>query len=250
MVASAVSGTASDGDLVGTIFLANNSTAGDQRRSSVSVGPQGEFLVGWLDDGQGGTRVMVERFTADNPSVGIKAAGPQIPWSHLLPLWVDGSVNPFVGSGMSTKILVVDPVRQPVFAVDVANNEIHQLDPDSAAIVHSIPLPEPISGDAGLAFAGNTLYLVSDTGIDALRTGPRVGRHCRRNPAGRSGNHREHQRPGVPERPGGGIRCGQWPAVFHRSVPRHADFLRHGRRFAGQRIGRCRFSRDVVCRRE
>ncbi|MHB9077543.1 MAG: Ig-like domain-containing protein [Pirellulaceae bacterium] len=166
---------ASDGDLVGTTFLANNSTAGDQQRSSVSVGLQGDFLIGWLDDGQGGTRVMFEHFTADNPSVGIKDAGVQVPWTHMLPLWVDGSVNPFVGSGLSTKILVVELMRQPVFAVDVDTSQIHELDPDTAAIVRSMPLPEAITGDAGLAFAGNTLYFISDTGTTLYELNPASG---------------------------------------------------------------------------
>ncbi|MHB0959585.1 MAG: tandem-95 repeat protein [Pirellulaceae bacterium] len=166
---------AADGDLIGGIFVANDPTAGDRQRSSISVGPGGAFLVGWLDYGQGGTRVMVERFTVDNPSVGIKAEGAQVPWSNLVPLWVDGSVNPFVGSGLSTKILVVDQVRQPVFAVDVTSQQIHQLDPDLATIVHSIPLPELIKGDAGLAFAGNTLYLVSGTGSTLYELDPASG---------------------------------------------------------------------------
>ncbi len=166
---------AADGDLIGTIFLANNSSVGDQQSSSVSAGPGGEFLVGWLDNGQGGTRTMVERFTVDNPSVGIKAEGAQTPAGNLLPIWVDGSVNPFVGSGMSTKILVVDQVRQSVFSVDVTNKKIHELDPDTAAILHSIPLPESISGDAGLAFAGDTLYLVSSTGTKLYELDPKSG---------------------------------------------------------------------------
>ena len=141
----------------------------------MSVGPGGAFLVGWLDNGQGGTRTMVERFTVDNPSVGIKAEGAQTPSGNLLPIWVDGSVNPFVGSGMSTKILVVDQVRQSVFSVDVTNKKIHELDPDTAAILHSIPLPESISGDAGLAFAGDTLYLVSSTGTKLYELDPKSG---------------------------------------------------------------------------
>ena len=166
---------AADGDLVGSPFVVNDPTGGVQDLSSVSVGPQGAFLVGWLDTSQEGQRVMVERFTVDNPSAGIKAEGTQIPLGNLLPLWVDGSQNPFVGSGMSTKIFIPDRVRQQVFAVDANSNEIHQLDPDTAAILKSIPMPESINSDAGLAFAGNTLYFVSDTGSMLYALAPASG---------------------------------------------------------------------------
>ena len=166
---------ASDGALIGSVFVVNDSTVGTQNHSSVSVGPMGTFVVGWLDLGSDGERVLVERFTADNPSVGIKAEGAQTPMDNMLPLWVDGSVNPFVGSGMSTKILIVEQVRQAVFAVDEDSDEIHQLDPDTAAIVRSVPLPESISGDAGLAFAGQTLYFVSDAGTTLYELDPASG---------------------------------------------------------------------------
>ncbi len=125
----------SDGALIGVPFGINDSTVGNQDLSSVSAGPFGSFVVSWLDLGQGGERVMFERFTTDNPSVGIKAAGPQTPLQDLLPIWVDGSDSLFVGSGLSTRILVADEIRQPLFAVDTDNGQIHQLDPDTTAIV-------------------------------------------------------------------------------------------------------------------
>ena len=80
----------SDGAPIGSAFVINDSTVGTQDLSSVSVGPMGTFVVGWLDLGSDGERVMVERFTADNPSVGIKAEGAQTPMENMLPLWVDG----------------------------------------------------------------------------------------------------------------------------------------------------------------
>jgi VCBS repeat-containing protein len=166
---------ASDGDMIGDAFDVPDSTAGTQSSVSVSVGPNGDFIVGWLDAGQGGQQVFVEQFTSELPSVGIKAEGPQAPWENLVPLWVDGGDNPFVGSGLSTKLLVVEQIRQPVFAVDIAADEIHELDPDTAAIVRSIPLPDDVSGDAGLAFAGNTLYLVSDDGLTLYELDPATG---------------------------------------------------------------------------
>ncbi len=149
--------------------------AGDQQRSSVSVGPRGEFLVGWLDDGQGGTRVMVERFTAENPSVGIKAEGPQTTVEQLA-----ATLGGWLGKPVCrVRAEYEDSGGRPGAAAGVCRRcgqqQIHQLDPDTAAIVHSIPLPEVITGDAGLAFAGNTLYLVSDTGMMLYELNPASG---------------------------------------------------------------------------
>ena len=151
---------------------------------------------------------------------------------------------------MSTKILVVDPVRQPVFAVDVASNEIHQLDPDSAMIVHSIPLPEPISGDAGLAFAGNTLYLVSDTGSTLYELDPASGAIVDVTLLADLGITDSIY--------GLAYLNGQVVAQVRAANRLHfidpfqdmLIILRHGRGFAGGWTGRCRVSRNVVCRRE
>jgi subtilisin-like proprotein convertase family protein len=150
---------------IGANVVINDFTTGLQFEPSVAMGPSNEFIVAWLDLAQGGSRVLVNQLTTDNPSVGIKDAGPQTAFTDLLPIWTDGANNPFVGTGLSTLVATNIAPRQRVFAADGAAGMIRELNPDSGAVIRSLPMPGgAASGDGSLAYAGNTLYYVAPGG--------------------------------------------------------------------------------------
>ena len=151
----------SDFQKIGANITINNFVLGTQRTPTVEMGDSGEFLVGWIDLGIGGSRVMINSLGTDNPSVGIKAAGPQAPFTNSLPIWVDGSNTQFVGSGRSTLVIDVEPPRQRVFAANLAASQLQERDPETGVILRTFPMPAGASGDVSLAFVGNTLYFAS-----------------------------------------------------------------------------------------
>ena len=165
-----------DLELIGNNVTINTLTGGTQSLATVSMGPNGEFLVGWLDSGLGGgARVVVNSHSTDTPSVGIKDAGSQAPFANLLPIWTDGANTQFVGSGRSTWIAIPQPERHRVFAVDATAGMIRELDPDSGVVIRSIPAPGGASSGAGLAFVGNTLYYVAAAGSSIFELDPSDG---------------------------------------------------------------------------
>ncbi len=127
----------------------------------VSGSTPGEFTVGWLDTRTGRDSLFVRHMRVDTSSVGIKAAGLQLPNDNVLPIWVDGSATELVGAGVSTRIAprIVAPER--LFAVDADLNQIVELNPSTGAVLQSIPTPTTAGPDAGLAFANNTLYFLA-----------------------------------------------------------------------------------------
>ncbi len=153
------------GVLVGSNFQVNTATDGEQTLPSVAVGVDGEALVTWLDNGQGGVGVFAQRFLTENPSVGIKAAGPQAVGEDVLQIWINGERTDLVGPGRSTKIAEQVVVPDRLFVVDSLSDQIHELDSLSGAVVNSFPTPEPAAGaDVDLAFAGGSLYYLSRAG--------------------------------------------------------------------------------------
>jgi subtilisin-like proprotein convertase family protein len=164
-----------DLELIGNNLVVNNFVNGNQTGGTVSMGPDGEFLVGWLDQGQGGARVIVNQYSTENPSVGIKDAGTQTPFTNLLPIWTNGANTPFVGDGLSTWIVKPQPERQRVFAVDSTAGMIRELNPDTGAVIRSIPAPGGAATGAGLAFVGNTLYYAASSGSAIFELDPSDG---------------------------------------------------------------------------
>ncbi len=161
---------------IGANLTINDFTTGTQGTPSVSVGPANEFIVGWFDSGQGGSHVFINQLKTENPSVGIKNAGPQTPFTNLLPVWTDGANNPFVGSGLSTLITTGSAPRQRVFAADGPAGMIRELNPATGAVIRSVPLPGgAAAGDGSLAFAGNTLYYVAPGGTKIFELDQRDG---------------------------------------------------------------------------
>ncbi|MEX2025941.1 MAG: PQQ-binding-like beta-propeller repeat protein, partial [Pirellulaceae bacterium] len=97
------------------------------------------------------------------------------PFANLLPIWTNGANTQFVGSGLSTWIVKPQPERQRVFAVDATAGLIRELDPDTGAVIRSIPAPGGAASGAGLAFVGNTLYYAASSGSAIFELDPTDG---------------------------------------------------------------------------
>ncbi|MEO8269726.1 MAG: proprotein convertase P-domain-containing protein, partial [Aureliella sp.] len=140
----------------------------------VAAANNGAFTVAWLDNrlGQG---VFQQSFTTDLASVGIKAAGPQTIGQDVLQVWVDGASTDLVGNGQSTRISRIQQPLGRLFAVNATNNRLLELNSATGATLKSYPLPVAAGANAGLAYAGGTVYYIAGNGAALYELDPDTG---------------------------------------------------------------------------
>ncbi len=132
------------------------------------------FTLAWVD-GRAGSGIFQQSFTSDLASVGIKAAGTQNVGENVLQIWVDGSSTALVGAFTSTRIARLQQPQGRLFAVDATNNQLLELDSRTGATLKSFPLPAVAGTDAGLAYAGGTVYYIPGNGSALYELDPDTG---------------------------------------------------------------------------
>lgn len=145
-----------------------------QQLSTVAAGNNGTFVVAWIDNrlGQG---VFQQSFTSDLATVGIRGAGPQAIDQDVLQIWVDGARTNLVGAARSTRITRLQQPAGRLFAVDATNNLLLELNSTTGATLKSYPLPAPAGANAGLAYAGGTVYYIPGNGSALYELDPDTG---------------------------------------------------------------------------
>ncbi len=145
-----------------------------QQRPTVAAANNGNFIVTWLDN-RLGVGVFQQSFTSDLATVGIKAAGPQAIGQDVLQIWVDGANTNLVGAGRSTRITRLQQTPGRLFAIDATNNSLLELNSTTGATLKSYPLPVPAGANAGLAYAGGTVYYIPSNGSALYELDPDTG---------------------------------------------------------------------------
>lgn len=140
----------------------------------VAAADDGAFIVAWLDD-RLGMGLFQQSFTSDLATVGIKAAGPQAIGQDVLQVWVDGTNTNLVGNGRSTRIARIQQPLGRLFAVDATNNRLLELNSATGATLKSYPLPAVAGANAGLAYAGGTVYYIPGNGAALYELGADTG---------------------------------------------------------------------------
>ncbi|MCA9134161.1 MAG: S8 family serine peptidase, partial [Planctomycetales bacterium] len=107
--------------------------------------------------------------------MGIKDAGVQNLGENVLQVWVDGSRTALVGANTSTRIAHLQQPQGRLFAIDATNNQLLELDSKTGATLKSYPLPAAAGADAGLAYAGGTVYYVPGNGAALYELHPNTG---------------------------------------------------------------------------
>lgn len=162
-----------DGQLVGA-NTPIGPTANTQQFPVVAALNKGAFTAAWLDN-RLGLGVFQQSFTLDLSSVGIKGAGSQGLGQDVLQVWVDGTNTNLVGNGLSTRISRIQQPLGRLFAVDATNNRLLELNSATGATLKSYPLPVPASANAGLAYAGGTVYYIAGNGAALYELDPDTG---------------------------------------------------------------------------